>query len=43
MILGGGFAGLFAARALRRTPARERTFTTREVGVVRDVYSGEPN
>jgi NADH dehydrogenase len=29
--------------AFTRDMRRERTFTTREVGVVRDVYSGEPN
>jgi hypothetical protein len=50
VIVGGGFAGLFATRANRfgalaswwfaftRDLRRERTFTSRDVGAVRDVY-----
>ncbi len=34
VVVGGGLAGLFATRALRR----ERTFTSRDAGAVRDVY-----
>jgi 2-polyprenyl-6-methoxyphenol hydroxylase-like FAD-dependent oxidoreductase len=55
VIVGGGFGGLFAARALRRSAEagavlpwavtfaresrRERTFTTRQIGSLHDLYA----